>query len=155
MRSFGDMIKSQRQELGLTQKQVAESIGVSDAYICSLENGKRCPPPYPTVAIIGEALELNAERLWKAAVKHREKQAVKKSQRKALTRRKSDDADDEAQQRQVVPDSEINAFFERAEIQMAVIGIFQKQPAVMSMEEKRIVFQAIIEAQESVSEQIG
>ncbi len=153
MRSFGEMIKAQRQKLGLTQKQAADSVGVSDAYICSLENGKRCPPPYRAVVVIGEALELNVDRLWKAAVKDREKQAVEKSQRKALTRGKNDAADGEREQRNVIPDSQIDAFFARPEVQMAALGLFQKQPSSMSMEEKRIIFQAISEAQEFVSGQ--
>ncbi len=153
MRSFGDRIKAQRQKLGLTQKQVADSIGVSDAYICSLESGKRCPPPYHTVVTIGEALELNVERLWKVAVKCRETQAVERSQRRALTQRKSGGADDGPEQRKTIPDSQINAFFERPEVQMATLGLFGKQPDSMSMEERRAVFQAISEAQEFVSEQ--
>ena len=153
MRSFGEMIRAQRRKLGLTQRQVADSIGVSDAYICSLESGRRCPPPYHTVVSIGETLELNVERLWKIAVKYREERAVERSQRKVSTRRESSGDDDGLEQREMVPDSQINAFFERPEIQMATLGLFQKQPDSMSMEEKRIVFQAINEAQESVSRQ--
>ena len=153
MRSFGEMLKAKRQKLGLTQKQVAGSIGVSDAYICSLESGKRCPPPYHTVMTIAEALELDAERLWKVAAKDRENQAVERSRRKAFNQRRSSSADDGPEQRRMIPESQIKAFFERPEVQMATFGLFKKQPSSMSMEEKRIVFQAIIEARESVSEQ--
>jgi transcriptional regulator with XRE-family HTH domain len=152
MRSFGEAIKERRSKLGLTQKQVAESIGVSDAYICSLESGKRCPPPYRTVAAIAEALKSNVDRLWELAVKDRKKQALAKSQRKVMTQRGKNEAGDEPQIRKEVPDSQINAFFERPEVQMATFGLFQKQPSIMSIEEKRIVFYAVSEAQESISE---
>jgi transcriptional regulator with XRE-family HTH domain len=154
MKSFGEAIKEKRIKLGLTQKQVAESVGVTDAYICSLESGKRCPPPYRTVATLAEAIGLNVDRLWELAVKDRKKQALEKSQRKLMTQREQNEDVDEPQIRKEVPDSQINEFFERPEVQMATFGLFQKQPGSMSMEEKRIVFYAVSEARESISELI-
>ena len=153
MRSFGEIIKSQRQELRLTQRQVADAIKVSDAYICSLESEKRVPPPFATVAAIAKTLQLDVERLWRVAVKHREKQAVEKSRRKTMTRRGDDGPDGDLPRQETVPDSQINAFFGRPEIQMAAFGLFGKQPSDMSMEEKRAVFLAIDKAQESILDQ--
>lgn len=146
MRAFGEMLKSQRLKLGLTQKQIADSAGVTDAYICSLERDKRIPPPYYTVAAISDALQLDAEKLWKVAVKYREKQVVEKSRRKSVSRGKNSKINSDSLRQEStieVPDSHIDAFFDRPEIQMTTFGIFQKQPKEMTMEEKRTVYQAI------------
>ena len=153
MRSFGEIIKSQRQKLRLTQRQVADAIEVSDAYICSLESEKRVPPPFATVAAIAETLQLDVERLWKVALKHREEQALEKSRRKIMTRRGNDEPDDNLPRQETVPKSQIDAFFSRPEIQMAAFGLFGKQPNDMSMEEKQVVFLAINKAQESILDQ--
>lgn len=152
MRSFGEIVKSQRRKLGLTQKQIAEFAGVSDAYICSLESEKKVPPPFGTVAVIADILQLDVDWLWKVAARHREKQAVEKSRRKTMSRRGSDEAGDSPPQQKAVSDVQINAFFTRPEIQMATFGLFKKQPDAMSMEEKRIVFQAISMAQDFILE---
>ena len=148
MRSFGKMLLAQRQKLGLTQKQVANLVRVSDAYICSLEGDKKSPPPYHTVAAIADALQIDTEILWEVAVEHREQQAVERSKRKPSIRggNDSEKAEDGFLRRSIasaVPDSQINAFFKRPEIQMAVLGLFQKQIAEMTAEEKRVVYQAI------------
>ena len=153
MRSFGEVIKQHRVKLRLTQKQVAEKVGMSDAYICSLENDRRTPPPYYTVAAIADALQIDVERLWKIAAKHREEQAVEKSQRKIMGRRDSGDTDDDTSQQDnviTVSDDQIDAFFVRPEVQMTALGLFQKQPGDMTREEKRLVYQAINNAREFV-----
>jgi transcriptional regulator with XRE-family HTH domain len=150
MRSFGEIIKEQRKKLGFTQRQLAEMVGVSDAYICSLEGDKRSPPPYYNVVSIAEALKLDAEWLWKIAVRWREKKAVKKSRRKAIKTRDDSTQEDSLYQDNTtnITDSEIEAFFQRPEIQMTAFGLFKKQPKDMTMEEKRFVYQAINSARE-------
>ena len=153
MRSFGEIIKSQRQKLRLTQRQVADAIEVSDAYICSLESEKRVPPPFATVVAIAETLQLDVEQLWRVALKHREKQALEKSRRKIMTRRGNDETDDSLPRQETVPEDQIDAFFGRPEIQMVAVGIFRKQPSDMSMEEKQAIFLAINKAQESILDQ--
>ncbi len=147
MRSFGEILRSQRQKLKLTQKQVAVAADVSDAYICSLESDKRTPPPYHTVVVIANAIEYDVDRLWRVAVKAREKQAVVKSQRKTMPRESDDDDLPED-----VPESQLNAFFEIGVVQMAVFGLLKKQPSDLTPEEKRFVYQAINSAQKFVSE---
>lgn len=37
-------LKQLREEAGLTQKQIAEKLGVSESYYCQLENNKRRMP---------------------------------------------------------------------------------------------------------------
>ena len=144
MRSFGEILKTQRQKLGITQKQVAESVGLSGAYICSLENGKRTPPPYHTVAAIADVLQLDVERLWNIAAKHREKWATEKSRRKTKARRGDQGADgDSLRSGEAVPEAQINSFFERPEVQMTTFGLFRKRPEEMTIEEKQVVYRAI------------
>ena len=148
MRSFGEIIRSQRQKLKLTQKKVAEEAEVSDAYICSLESDKKTPPPYYTVVKIANALELDAEKLWKVAVKSREKLAVAKIQRKKVIPRKEGD-----QSWENIPESQIDAFFKIGENQVTVFSLLKKQPADLTMEEKRFVYQALNTAQKFVLDQ--
>ncbi len=148
MKTFGEILKAQRQKLGLTQKQLANAIGMSDAYICSLESDKKSPPPYYTVSAIADVLKMDPEQLWKVAVKHRERQAIERVRRKVTSRRRvmeklthddilnSNDASS-------INDRQINDFFTRPEIRMSAFGLFGKQPEDMTMEEKRYVYQAL------------
>lgn len=157
MQSFGNILKTQRQRLNLTQKQVASYAGVSDAYICYLEQDKKSPPPYHTVAIIASVLKLDADQLWKVAVKYREKEAIEKSRNKSKARRrgyvKSETSNDSIHDdtEPEVPDSQINAFFELREIQMTTYGLFQKQPKDLTMDEKRVLYHALTKAQSFIS----
>jgi len=158
MRSFGQTIKNQRQKLDLTQRQVADSVGISDAYICSLESEKKSPPPYHTVASIADVLKLDTDKLWKIALKQREKDALEKSRRKIGVRGSHKEPDNNRSgddNATIVPESQINAFFERPEIQMTAFGIFQKQPKDMTLEEKRIIYNAINTARKFVLGQSG
>lgn len=148
MKTFGEIIKAQRQKLGLTQKQLANAIGMSDAYICSLESDKKSPPPYYTVSAIADVLKMDPEQLWKVAVKHRERQAIERVRRKVTSRRRvmekltNDDilnSDDTSS----INDRQVNDFFTRPEIKMSAFGLFGKQPEDMTMEEKRYVYHAI------------
>jgi len=150
MRSFGEILRAQRQKLGLTQRQLADSVGVTDAYVCSLESEKKSPPPYHTVAAFANALQLDAEQLWKVAVKYRERQAVERSRRKAVARRRNSRISNDSLQQGTVSESQIDDFFNRPEIQMTTFGLFQKQPKEMTMAEKRVVYQAINEVQEFI-----
>lgn len=41
---YMNKLKQFREEAGLTQKQIAEKLGVSESYYCQLENNKRRMP---------------------------------------------------------------------------------------------------------------
>lgn len=42
--NFGQFICEKRKSQGLTQKTVAEALGVTTVYICDIEKGRRYPP---------------------------------------------------------------------------------------------------------------
>ena len=54
MTPFGARLRALRRERGVSQKQMAEAIGVSAAYLSALEHGRRGVPSWPMVQkIIG------------------------------------------------------------------------------------------------------
>src|SRR5262252_5493317 len=68
--AFGALLRRYRAAAHLTQKQLAERVGMSSRSIAALEHGDRRPPPAATVALLADALNLSdAERTaFKAAV---------------------------------------------------------------------------------------
>lgn len=58
MKSLGSVLKMVRTGRELTQKQVADSVGVTDAYISALELGKR-DPSWSMVQRLCETLEVS------------------------------------------------------------------------------------------------
>ncbi|WP_180899393.1 helix-turn-helix domain-containing protein [Martelella soudanensis] len=46
MTPFGDAVRELRARRGVTQKQMAEAIGVSPAYLSALEHGRRGKPSF-------------------------------------------------------------------------------------------------------------
>jgi transcriptional regulator with XRE-family HTH domain len=54
MTPFGARLRALRRERGVSQKQMAQAIGVSAAYLSALEHGRRGVPSWPMVQkIIG------------------------------------------------------------------------------------------------------
>ena len=72
MASFGKKIKDLRQELGLTQWQVANRTGVSNTYISALESGRKLAPPHVIVTALASCLQMSEEVLWNLARAERE-----------------------------------------------------------------------------------
>ncbi len=60
--TVGENIRRIRQERGLTQKQLGEFVGASEAYIRAYESGRRNPKP-KSLEKIAEALAVNPEVL--------------------------------------------------------------------------------------------
>ena len=79
MKTFGQLLRERRKALGLTQKAVAERIGATPAYISLLESGKSLPPPRPLVEALAHALDLNSDKLWKAAFEERKQRFLQKA----------------------------------------------------------------------------
>ncbi|MCK4570953.1 helix-turn-helix transcriptional regulator [Candidatus Bipolaricaulota bacterium] len=91
MKTFGDRIREVRQELGLTQWQVADRTGVSNTYISALESGRKQAPPHAIVTALAACLQTSEETLWTLARAEREERLKRRidgiptSQRTART----------------------------------------------------------------------
>ena len=67
MAGFGARLKELRERSGLSQVQVADAIGVSSAYISSLESGKKPAPPRALVSRLATSIGAQEEDLWELA----------------------------------------------------------------------------------------
>lgn len=56
-------IKYYRKLRGMTQCQLAERVGVTQAYICNLESGQRANPSFSLLVKIAHALNTTLEEL--------------------------------------------------------------------------------------------
>ena len=65
----GKRIKQRREQLGLTQEQFAEKLGVATNYISTIERGASFPR-YETLVAIINALETSADAIFCAVVTH-------------------------------------------------------------------------------------
>ena len=72
MYRFGDKLRELRTDLGLTQFQIAERVGVSNAYISALESGRKPAPPHAVVTAIAATLRVDESMLWNLARAERE-----------------------------------------------------------------------------------
>jgi len=78
MGAFGERIKARREELRLTQSEIAKKVGLTNTYISAMENGSKPPPPYAIVRGLAAALEMDEEELWELAEKERKKRALER-----------------------------------------------------------------------------
>jgi DNA-binding XRE family transcriptional regulator len=60
--ALGKAVKARRQELGLTQEQLANDSGLHQRWISNIENGKR-NPSYASLRRLATGLELSASEL--------------------------------------------------------------------------------------------
>ena len=51
-------IKEKREELGITQKELAEKIGISQSFLCDIEQG-RSKPSIDTAVKLADALDIS------------------------------------------------------------------------------------------------
>jgi len=63
MTPFGERLRELRAERGMTQRQMAEAIGVSPAYLSALEHGKRGTPRW----ILGQGIIACLNIIWDEA----------------------------------------------------------------------------------------
>ncbi len=57
------LVRNRRKEVGLTQQQLADAVGVSRQTVISLESGDYAPSVYLALAV-ARALETTVEALW-------------------------------------------------------------------------------------------
>lgn len=69
MNDFGTVLRENQRLSGLSQRQLAEKVGVDFSYISKLENGRQPPPAAETVARLAEVLGCPVEDLLSAAKK--------------------------------------------------------------------------------------
>ena len=67
--SFGNKLKSERRSKGISQRGLAEKIGVDFSYISKVENDRLAPPSAETIEKIADALEISKEELLSASGK--------------------------------------------------------------------------------------
>lgn len=70
MTPFGAAIRKLRQERAISQKQMAEGVGVSPAYLSALEHGNRSPPSFDFLQRVAGFFNIiwdDADRLFQLA----------------------------------------------------------------------------------------
>ncbi|RDI37527.1 helix-turn-helix domain-containing protein [Falsibacillus pallidus] len=83
MSEFGNLLKSLRREHKITQRRLAELIGIDFTYISKIENGSMEPPAEDKIIKMAELFEENPEAMLLAAKK------VPSTFRKTITENKN------------------------------------------------------------------
>ena len=107
MTPFGQRLRELRAERGMTQKQMAEAIGVSPAYLSALERGKRGTPRWILVQQIIACLNIiwdDADELQRLAMRSAPKVTIDTS---SLSPRATELANLLAAGIEVLPESEL------------------------------------------------
>jgi transcriptional regulator with XRE-family HTH domain len=58
-------IKKRREELGISQKELAERAKISQSFLCDIEQG-RCKPSIDTAVKLAEVLNITDIKFWSA-----------------------------------------------------------------------------------------
>ncbi|MFZ3577857.1 helix-turn-helix domain-containing protein [Virgibacillus sp. DJP39] len=69
MSEFGDLLRSLRKEKKITQRKLAELIGIDFTYISKIENGSMEPPAENKIIKMAEVFETDKDKLLLAAKK--------------------------------------------------------------------------------------
>ena len=67
--SFGEKVAEQRKKLGLSQKELAQKVGISPQYLNDIEHGKRNPDSDALIEKLAKALQLDNAVLYYLARK--------------------------------------------------------------------------------------
>lgn len=67
--TFGQILKASRQAKSLSQRELANKVGVDFTYISKLENDRQPPPAADTISKLSEILDAPVELLLAAAGK--------------------------------------------------------------------------------------
>jgi transcriptional regulator with XRE-family HTH domain len=62
-KTLGEIVKQRRQTRGLTQRQLAEMLGVKGSHVAYLESGRR-KPSFALIKHLAEVLELDPQQLF-------------------------------------------------------------------------------------------
>ena len=61
--SFGDSLRELRKEKGLSQKDLAERVGIDFTYLSKIETGNAAPPAEDTIRKLADVLRADADKL--------------------------------------------------------------------------------------------
>ena len=61
--SFGDYLRELRKAKGLSQKELAERVGIDFTYLSKIETGNAAPPAEETIRKLAKELKADAEKL--------------------------------------------------------------------------------------------
>jgi PAS domain S-box-containing protein len=67
--TFGQRLRELRKAKGLTQRELADKVGVSFTYLSKIENGAMSPPRGKTITALADALDMDADELFGLAKK--------------------------------------------------------------------------------------
>lgn len=65
--TISDLLRQKRTEAGLTQRQLAEALGVTHPYICQVETGRTCFAA-PRLKVLCDVLSLDEQELFEVAL---------------------------------------------------------------------------------------
>ena len=72
MSKFGEYLIRERKKAGLSQAQLARSVGLSNTYISAIETGRKSAPPHGHVVAFAAYLGVDERALWQLAIEDRE-----------------------------------------------------------------------------------
>ena len=58
-------IKERREQLGISQKELADRAGISQSFLCDIEQG-RCKPSIDTAVRLARVLDITDIKFWSA-----------------------------------------------------------------------------------------
>lgn len=58
-------IRERREQLGISQKELAEKAGISQSFLCDIEQG-RCKPSIDTAVKLAQVLDVSDIAFWSA-----------------------------------------------------------------------------------------
>ena len=58
-------IRERREQLGISQKELAEKAGISQSFLCDIEKG-RCKPSIDTAVKLAQVLDVSDIAFWSA-----------------------------------------------------------------------------------------
>ncbi|TAK28840.1 MAG: XRE family transcriptional regulator [Chloroflexota bacterium] len=67
--SFGRTLRELRKQRGISQKQLAEAVGVDFTYLSKIENDRMPPPSEKTIKAMAQVLQADADELTRLAGK--------------------------------------------------------------------------------------
>ena len=78
MMRFGEYLRTLRLQLGFTQAELANKVGVSNTYVSALESGRKPAPPRAIVEALAQALKVPEKSMWHIAYAEREQRLLER-----------------------------------------------------------------------------